>query len=1238
MSGLHLYLFGAPRLESDGKNLSIGRRKGLAILAYLALRGQPQSREALATLFWPDYDQSGALSNLRRELSRLRSGLGMDLVVADRRQAELATESDLWVDVKQYRRLLDRVAAHGCHFPAEPCPDCLAALQEAVGLQTERFLAGFNLPDCPEFDDWQFFEAEGLSQSLAEALQKLVQRHVQAGEHDEAIRYGRRWLALDPLHEPAHRELMIVFARAGQQAAALRQYKECVRILEEELGIEPEQETAQLYEAIRLRRFPLKGDNHILLEHEPAWAQFRAAVHDFLDTPGAAQPPQQRSGVALPSSEAETERAETEPPGAVEAVEQQPIQTLLEMSVSSLPSQATPFVGREREVSELRQMLWRQPPIRLVTLAGPGGIGKTRLATEVAAASAVRFRDGLLFVPLASLAAAEQIVPAIVQALDVQFREAGNEQEPLLRYLATRQQLVVLDNFEHLLDGIPLVEQIVARAPAVTILVTSREPLNLSSETVYRLSGLPYPQERAGGSREPADYGAVALLLQQIGRARPGFAPGPAEMQQVVRICQLVQGMPLALVLAASWIELLSLGEIGDEIAGSLDLLEGELRDLPARQRSIRAVFHGSWGMLDEEAQAAMARLAIFRGRFSRQAAQAVGRCSLRVLLALVNKSWLQRGDDGFQIHELVRQFAAERLRQLPGGEEDARDAHAAYYAGLLHEQDSLMKGQRQKEAFETVRSVIDQAAAAWRWLVERPGGLNVIVEQMLPALYRHVESLQRSGSLLPLLELALGASTRAGDALTLRAILLAAKTAFYRSGLPIRFEAMGTVVPFDDQLAEAWALAGQQPIPDFWRIVLCYSYGRNVARDEGLSCLRALVEKLRAEGAQWELAFCLHHVGQLIQLRPDDDANLTESYPYLVEALNILQEVGDGRERGYVLRSLGQHHRLREEFAEAIHYWEEARARLDAVGEWSISAFLHWHIGDTYVQMGDLDAAFAHYRTMSESALAHNDSSLVGDMLGKESYEAARYGRLEHSLETKWLALANARAAGDLFTEAWATWEMGELQRLRGEYEEALDWFERSLPLFTRYGDTTGIAFYHRGLAAVAADRGFHAAAAVNFEESLRKAQENGHAWSQAYALAGLARASMRMENLVQAKQQLACALDAARDTGDRAITLAALAVAAELLARFRQPFMALEVAIFVTSHPVAWTESRAQAEQVRESAELPAGKEAEAERHAQAHDVWSLVEEVRRLLAESPDPAHNALEAPSPQPGAGR
>ncbi|MDT8304745.1 MAG: tetratricopeptide repeat protein [Anaerolineae bacterium] len=537
------------------------------------------------------------------------------------------------------------------------------------------------------------------------------------------------------------------------------------------------------------------------------------------------------------------------------------------------------------------------------------------------------------------------------------------------------------------------------------------------------------------------------------------------------------------------------------------------------------------------------------------------------------------------------------------------------------------MNGPGQKEAFEMVRSVLDQAAAAWHWVVGRGGtdqsaetGLQMIVEKMLPALYRHAESMQRGGKLLPLLELALAGPAEGQRNLPLRTILLVAKTAFYRSGLPIRFEANGSVVPFDDQLEEAWLLAEAQPLPAFWRITLCYSYGRNVDREKALASLRLLVDTLREQNASWELAFALHHLAHLMQFRlEEDEVNRSEAAAHLDEALRILESLGDNRESGYVLRNLGQLHRLREEFALAISYWEESRARLDEVGEWSIAAFLHWNIGDAYLQMGDVDAAFAHYRTMTETALAHGSSSLAGDMLGKESYEAARYGRLELALETKRLALTHARAAGDIFTEAWTTWEMGELCRLRGELDEAVVWYERSRPLFAQYGDQTGYSFYYRGLGDVAAARGFHAVAASNFEQSLQEAEENGHSWAQGYALIGRARTSLAAQQLAVAREQMARALDVSRATGDRAITLAALVVAAEILYQGGQTELALEVANFVAAHPISWTESRTRAEQIAAASQLPPPAVCAAKERAQEREIWALVSVVCQVLVSS-------------------
>lgn len=256
MSLLQIHLFGAPRLEQNGESVVVHRRKVMALLAYMAVTDQPHSRDALATLLWPEYDQSSARTNLRRDLSRLKSLVGDEVLLIDRAQVSVNPEAGLWLDVAEFQRRVATAQQHG-HAPQQLCANCLAALTEAVALYGEDFMAGFTLPDSPDFDEWQFFQSEGLRQSLAEALQQLIGWHVGQQEFEQGIEYGRHWLALDPLHEPAQRQLMRLYAWADQQAAALRQYQECVRLLEEELGVEPEAETVALYNAIRTRQLEM---------------------------------------------------------------------------------------------------------------------------------------------------------------------------------------------------------------------------------------------------------------------------------------------------------------------------------------------------------------------------------------------------------------------------------------------------------------------------------------------------------------------------------------------------------------------------------------------------------------------------------------------------------------------------------------------------------------------------------------------------------------------------------------------------------------------------------------------------------------------------------------------------------------------------------------------------------------------------------------------------------------------
>ncbi len=257
MSTLSLFLLGTPRIEQDGKYVYVDTRKAIALFVFLAITRQPQSRERLAAFLWPESDLTHAHAALRRTLSELHTALGGQGLLIRRETVELVEKADIWVDVQAFRQYIAECRAHS-HPTGEMCPDCLRLLSEAAVLYRDDFLSGFNLRDSAEFDDWQFFQADTLRRELAWVLEMLVNCTSNAGNYEAAIQHARRWLALDPLHEPAHRQLMLIYAYAGQRNAALRQYQDCVRILEQELSTAPLEETTRLYQAIKEERIPAR--------------------------------------------------------------------------------------------------------------------------------------------------------------------------------------------------------------------------------------------------------------------------------------------------------------------------------------------------------------------------------------------------------------------------------------------------------------------------------------------------------------------------------------------------------------------------------------------------------------------------------------------------------------------------------------------------------------------------------------------------------------------------------------------------------------------------------------------------------------------------------------------------------------------------------------------------------------------------------------------------------------------
>jgi predicted ATPase/DNA-binding SARP family transcriptional activator len=387
-----------------------------------------------------------------------------------------------------------------------------------------------------------------------------------------------------------------------------------------------------------------------------------------------------------------------------------------------LPIPTTPFVGREAELVDLSRRL-QDPAIRLITVAAPGGMGKTRFVIEAATRNASMFRDGVFFVACSSVASPDRIVFAVADALSFAFFGQREPKEQLLDFLRERELLLVVDNLEHLLAGVGVLSEVLESAPGVKVLATSRERLNLHAESKFDLHGLSVPDANDEGGHD-----AVSLFVQAARRVRAD--PRTDDRHPVlVRICRSLYGMPLALELAASWLRVLTLEDIEREVERGIDVLQSSARDLPARHRSVRAVFDSSWELLTEDERGALERLAVFPASFTREAAEHVTGANYGLLASLIDKSLLSMGTDArFRTHPLALQYGLEKLRRQPAVHEQAAERHARYYFDLLtahHERalEATSGNERSMHEHE-----FPNVQAAWTWALER-GEVQTVAE-----------------------------------------------------------------------------------------------------------------------------------------------------------------------------------------------------------------------------------------------------------------------------------------------------------------------------------------------------------------------------------------------------------------------------------------------------------------------------------------------------------------------------
>ena len=407
----------------------------------------------------------------------------------------------------------------------------------------------------------------------------------------------------------------------------------------------------------------------------------------------------------------------------------------------SLPLPLTEFVGRTHELSQVAEAL-NNPTCRLLTLVGLGGIGKTRLALQAAQTIStqrdVRFPDGVYFVPLQPLTSPEFILSAVAEAVGYQFYPGGEPLHELIDFLCPKTLLLILDNFEHLLDGVALVSEILAGAPKVNILATSRETLNLQEEWLVPVKGMSFPNNELQDNFD--SYSAVRLFMLSARRARPDFSVD-AERHHVLRICQLVEGMPLALEMTAAWLKRLPPHEIIEQLELGLDILEHPARSVPARHRTMRAVFEHSWDLLTEPERAVFKKLSVFRGGFRKQAAEAVAGATLSAISALVDKSLVRMDNTGrYDLHELLRQYGEEQLNASPELSQQVRDLHCAYYADFVAQRRDAILVRPTKTTMEEMASELKNVRSALEWAVERHSTENIEkIGWPLSAYYLHI-------------------------------------------------------------------------------------------------------------------------------------------------------------------------------------------------------------------------------------------------------------------------------------------------------------------------------------------------------------------------------------------------------------------------------------------------------------------------------------------------------------------
>ncbi len=1066
MATLNVTCFGSPRIELNGDAVELETRKALALLIYLLLNRRPQQREKLVGMFWPESPAKNAFASLRRTVWALKHTLGEEWFDFHRHALACHMPPDLVCDVLEFQQQLAVAAGHS-HESNTACANCISALCRAVDLYTDDFLRGFTLADCQEFDDWQFFQTDLLRGALADAIQRVVTYYADHNDLPHAIQYAKLRIAGNAWDEAAHRELMRLYALNGQRSAALQQYQECVRVLEQELRIEPEPQTTALFEAI---------------SHQP----------ETVLTPG------------------------------------HPAQLSLSESISlsaPLPLyQATPFIGRQQELDEIVETL-HQPGCRLLTLVGLGGIGKTRLAQQLISRMRAEYADGVYFVALTAIPSADFLVPTLAETFQFSPSPGEEYQQAFQHFLSKKRLLLILDNFEHVLDGAGILRNILQHAPDIQAVVTSRELLELEEEWVYAVPGLSFPANMPENVEQHSllhRYDAVQLFVQSAHRIHAAFALSDQNLAHIVRLCQRVDGLPLALELAASWCKMLSCRQIVAEIEQSFDLLTSRHTDRDPRHQSIRVVFESIWNQLAVDDQQRLCQLAVFQGSFDANAARVVADLSLPHLAEFMNRSLIKGDADGrFTLHPLLRRFLSEHLQAEPARHAAALRAFHAHYRQLLETYGQHLHTDQQREALHALLHELPNIRAVWQAAIEKRDCVSVVVMLPVLSLFYDIQSRFQEGN--DLFQQAV--SIWSQPAQTTDETLVAAQ-------LQIQHAVFTTRLLYDQDVSPLYreALPILQEIREPELVLTCLQVGwlkslNPLDADEAGDWIAKGRQLAEAKGDIWETAFALYVQGDFAQW---GRAEYEEAKGLYQQSLELRQRIGDWWGQANALNSLGHSSVILGRYQEAQWFHREALRISQDVND------LHG-IAWAKAQLADIARVLGHY---------------------------------QDAWTLNWKVYRLAMRFGNQGIAAWRLLNVGRILFFQDHFDDAMQHVQQSLLLFQRVHHRQGQARALLDIGRILFRQDQVAEARLRFQESLAQFRANRQDSGEAMVLFYLGYVHFALNEMDQAFEQMLFAFRFAYQKGVIGTILRYCYGLGELLLHTEHPSDGVRILAFVVHH----------------------------------------------------------------------